>query len=130
MIRIEAIMGENEISKISEGLKKIGIGGITAFKAKGRGKTIPESIHASLGTEIYTPEFSDKYVVLLVLPDTKMDEAINIIKTNCKIGKVFVTPVIRAVDLATGAEAEEAYMITTKYRIFPSTIDILYDIQK
>ena len=81
-------MGENEVSKISEGLK-IGIGGITAFKAKGRGKTIPESIHASLGTEIYTPEFSDKYVVLLVLPDTKMDEAINIIKTNCKIGKVF-----------------------------------------
>jgi nitrogen regulatory protein P-II 1 len=108
LIRIEAIMGENEISKISEGLKKMGIGGITAFKAKGRGKTIPESIHASLGTEIYTPEFSDKYVVLLVLPDTKMDEAINIIKTNCKIGKVFVTPVIRAVDLATGAEAEEA----------------------
>ena len=37
-----------------------------------------------------------------------MDEAINIIKANCKIGKVFVTPVIRAVDLATGAEAEEA----------------------
>jgi len=64
-------MGENEVSKISEGLRKIGIGGITAFKAKGRGKTVPESIHASLGTEIYTPEFSDKYVVLLVLPDTK-----------------------------------------------------------
>ena len=118
-------MGENEISKISEGLKKIGIGGITAFKAKGRGKTIPESIHASLGTEIYTPEFSDKYVVLLVLPDTKMDEAINIIKTNCKIGKVFVTPVIRAVDLATGAEAEEDYMITTKSSIFPLTIESL-----
>ena len=62
-------MGENEISKISEGLKKIGIGGITAFKAKGRGKKSPESVHASLGTEIYTPEFSDKYIVLLVLPD-------------------------------------------------------------
>ena len=38
LIQIEAIMGENEISKISEGLKKIGIGGITAFKAKGREK--------------------------------------------------------------------------------------------
>ena len=108
MIQIEAIMGENEISKISEGLRKIGIGGLTVFKAKGRGKTIPKSIHAELGTEIYTPEFSDSYVVLLVLPDTKMDEAINIIKVNCKIGKVFVTPVIRAVDLATGAEAEKA----------------------
>ena len=47
-------------------------------------------------------------MVLLVLPATKMDEAINIIKTNCKIGKLFVTSVMRAVDLATGAEAEEA----------------------
>lgn len=108
MIRIEAIMGENEISKISEGLREIGIGGLTVFKAKGRGKTIAKRIHAELGTEIYTPEFSDRYVVLLVLPATKMDEAINIIKTNCKIGKLFVTPVMRAVDLATGAEAEEA----------------------
>jgi nitrogen regulatory protein P-II 1 len=61
-----------------------------------------------LGTEIYTPEFSERYVVLLVLPATKMDEALNIIKTNCKIGKLFVTPVMRAVDLATRAEAEEA----------------------
>ena len=52
MIQIEAIMGENEISKISEGLREIGIGGLTVFKAKGRGKTIPKSIHAELGTEI------------------------------------------------------------------------------
>ena len=50
MIQIEAIMGENEISKISEGLREIGIGGLTVFKAKGRGKTIPKSIHAELGT--------------------------------------------------------------------------------
>ena len=45
-----------------------------SLQAKGRGKTIPKRIHAELGTEIYTPEFSDSYVVLLVLPDTKMDE--------------------------------------------------------
>ena len=35
MIQIEAIMGENEISKISEGLRKIGIGGLTVFRQKG-----------------------------------------------------------------------------------------------
>ena len=29
-------MGENEISKISEGLRQIGIGGLTVFKAVGR----------------------------------------------------------------------------------------------
>jgi nitrogen regulatory protein P-II 1 len=101
-------MAENDIGKVSEGLKKIVVGGITVFKVKGRGKTIPASIHASKGTEMFTPEFSDKYVVLVVLPDSKMDPAIKVIRENSKIGKIFVTPVIHAVDLATGVKNEEA----------------------
>jgi nitrogen regulatory protein P-II 1 len=101
-------MADNDISKVSEGLKRIGVGGVTALKVKGRGKTIAASIHASKGTEMFTPEFSDKYVVIVFLPDIKIDEAIKIIRENSKIGKIFVTPVIRAIDLATGAEDEEA----------------------
>jgi nitrogen regulatory protein P-II 1 len=57
---------------------------------------------------MFTPEFSDKYLVIVFLPDIKIDEAIKIIRENSKIGKIFVTPVIRAVDLGTGAEDEEA----------------------
>ena len=34
MIRIEVIMAENDIAKVSEGLKKIGVGGLTVFKLK------------------------------------------------------------------------------------------------
>jgi nitrogen regulatory protein P-II 1 len=108
LIRIEVIMAENDIAKVSDGLKKIGIGGLTAFKVKGRGKTIPAGIHASKGTQIFTPEFGDKYVIVAVLPDTKMDEAIKIIRENSKIGKIFVGPVTHAVDLATGVVDEEA----------------------
>jgi nitrogen regulatory protein P-II 1 len=108
LIKIEVIMAENDISKVSEGLKKIVVGGVTVFKVKGRGKTVPPSIHASKGTEMFTPEFSDKYVVLVVLPDTKMAEAIKVVREYSKIGKIFVTPVIHAVDLATGVEGEEA----------------------
>ena len=101
-------MAENDIGKVSEGLKKIVVGGVTVFKVKGRGKTVPPSIHASKGTEMFTPEFSDKYVVLVVLPDTKMDQAIKVIREHSNIGKIFVTPVIHAIDLATGVEDEEA----------------------
>lgn len=108
MIRIEVIMAENDIAKVSEGLKKIGVGGLTVFKVKGRGKTVPAGIHASKGTQIFTPEFGDKYVVVAVLPDEIMDEAIKIIRDNSKIGKIFIVPVTRAVDLATGAEDEKA----------------------
>ena len=31
-------MAENDIAKVSEGLKKTGVGGLTVFKVKGRGK--------------------------------------------------------------------------------------------
>src|SRR5262245_22596716 len=101
-------MAENNISKVSEGLKKIGVGGVTALKVKKQKKTIAARIHASKGTEMFTPEFSDKYLGIVFLPDIKIDEAIKIIRENSKIGKNFVTSVIRAVDLATGAEDEEA----------------------
>jgi nitrogen regulatory protein P-II 1 len=101
-------MAENDISKVSEGLKRMGVGGVTALKVKGRGKTVPASIHASKGTEMFTPEFSDKYVVVVFLPDKRIEEAIKIIRENSKIGKIFVNPLIRAVDLATSAEDEEA----------------------
>jgi nitrogen regulatory protein P-II 1 len=101
-------MAENDIAKVSEGLKKTGIGGLTVFKVKGRGKTIPAEIHSSLGTQIFTPEFGDKYVVVGILPDAKMDEAIGIIRDNSKIGKIFISPVAHAVDLATGVEDEQA----------------------
>lgn len=102
------IMAENDISKVSEGLKKIGVGGITVLKVKGRGKAIPPSIHASKGTEIYTPEFGDKYLLMVVLPDLKKNDAVKIIKDSSKIGKIFIAPVIDAIDLATGVEGESA----------------------
>jgi nitrogen regulatory protein P-II 1 len=101
-------MAENDIAKVSEGLKSTGVGGLTVFKVKGRGKTVPAEIHASKGTQIFTPEFGDKYVVVAVLPDEKMDEAINIVRKNSGIGKIFITPVTHAIDLATGVEDERA----------------------
>lgn len=101
-------MAENDIAKVSEGLKSIGVGGLTVFKVKGRGKTVPAGIHTSKGTQIFTPEFGDKYVVVAVIPDEKMDDAIRIIRENSKIGKIFVTPVTHAIDLATGVKDEQA----------------------
>jgi nitrogen regulatory protein P-II 1 len=108
LIRIEVIMAENDIAKVSEGLKRTGVGGLTVFKVKGRGKTVPAGIHTSKGTRIFTPEFGDKYVLVAVLPDDKMDEAIKIVRENSKIGKIFIIPVTHAIDLATGVEDEQA----------------------
>ena len=107
MRRIKAILGENDVMKISEGLKKIGIGGLTVSKMRGRGKRPGPEIHASKGSEIFVPQFSDKYVIDVIVPDSKEDEVIHIIKEKGRVGKIFVTDILRAVDIATGKEGEE-----------------------
>lgn len=106
MIKIEAVLGKNDVMPISEALKKIKIGGLTVTKMRGRGKNPPPEIHASKGTEIFVPQFSDKYVVQVIIPETKEEEVISIIKQNATVGKIFVSPILRAVDIASGNEGE------------------------
>lgn len=106
MIKIEAVLGKNDVMPISEALKKINIGGLTVTKMRGRGKNPPAEIHASKGTEVFIPQFSDKYVVQVIVPETKEDEVINAIKEHASIGKIFVSPILRAIDISSGNEGE------------------------
>ena len=106
MLRIEALLGNNDVMAISEALKKIQIGGLTVHKVRGRGKRPPPEIHASKGSEIFQPQFSQKYIIVAIIPESKEDEVINIIKEKGSLGKIFVSPILRAVDIATGAEGE------------------------
>ena len=107
MLRIETILGENDVMAISEGLKKIGIGGLTVTKVRGRGKRPGPEIHASKGSEIFTPQFNDKYMLVAIVPDSKEDEVIGIIKEKGRVGKILVSQILRAIDIATGNEGEE-----------------------
>ena len=106
MLKIEVILGENDVMAISEELKKIGIGGLTVSKVRGRGKRPGPEIHASKGSEIFTPQFNDKYRVEAIITDAKEDEVIGIIKENGRVGKIFISQILRAVDIATGSEGE------------------------
>lgn len=106
MLKIEVILGENDVMAISEELKKIGIGGLTVSKVRGRGKRPGPEIHASKGSEIFTPQFNDKYRIEAIIADAREDEVIGIIKENGRVGKIFVSQILRAVDIATGDEGE------------------------
>ncbi|HET7344545.1 MAG TPA: P-II family nitrogen regulator [Nitrososphaeraceae archaeon] len=108
MIKIDVVIPQNDIEAISEGLKKIKVGGITILKVKGRGKSAAPKIHASKGTEMFTPEFSDKYTLQVIVDDNKEKDAIDIIRGNSKMGKIFISPIIRAIDIESGAENEKA----------------------
>lgn len=93
---------------ISEGLKKIPVGGLTVTKKRGRGKNPPAEIHASKGTEVFTPQFGDKYMLEVIVPDSKEEDVIRVVKENTDFGKIFVHPVLRAFDIATGKKDEQA----------------------
>ena len=107
MLKIEVILGENDVMAISEGLKQIGIGGLTVSKVRGRGKKPGPEIHASKGSEIFVPQFNDKYRLEVIIPETKEDEVVGIIKDNARVGKIFVSQILRAVDIATDTEGEK-----------------------
>ena len=108
MIKIDVVIPQNDIEAISQGLKKIKVGGITILRVKGRGKSAAPKIHASKGTEMFTPEFSDKYTLQVIVGDNKEKDAIEIIRANSKMGKIFISPIIRAIDIESGAENEKA----------------------
>lgn len=108
MIRIEAVVGQGDIKAISEGLKKIHVGGITIMKVRGRGKSSSPKLHAAKGTEMFVPEFGDKYIVQVIVEEKNENEVISIIKTNAKIGKIFISPITRAIDIASAVENEKA----------------------
>jgi len=106
MLRIKAILGENDVMAISEGLKEIGIGGLSVSKVRGRGKRPGPEIHASKGSEIFVPQFNDKYQIVAIIPDIKEDEVIDIIKEKGRVGKIFISQILRAIDIATGNEGK------------------------
>ncbi len=107
MLKIEIILSKNDVMAISEGLKAIGIGGLSVSKVRGRGKRPGPEIHASKGSEIFVPQFSEKYLMELIIADTREEEVVNIIKEHGRVGKIFISQVLRAIDIATGTEGED-----------------------
>ena len=57
---------------------------------------------------MFTPEFSDKYTLQVIVPNDKENDAIEIIRRNSKMGKIFISPITRAMDIESGVENEKA----------------------
>lgn len=108
LLKIEVILPENEIKAISDALKKLSVGGITAYKGWGRGKSVAHEIHASKGTQVFTPEFGDRFVIEIVISDEKKNEIIEAIRSSSKFGKIFVAPISEAYDIHTPKKDEQA----------------------
>ncbi len=104
MKKIEAIIKPFKLEEVKDALGEIGIEGMTVTEVKGFGR---QRGHTEIyrGSE-YTVDFLPKIKLELVIPDEKLQEAIESIVKTAKTGKigdgkVFVSNIEEAVRIRT-----------------------------
>src|SRR5512137_963636 len=104
MKKIEAIIKPFKLDEVKDALSDVGVEGMTVTEVKGFGR---QKGHTEIyrGSE-YTVDFLPKIKLELVVPDEKVNEAVNAIVKAAKTGKigdgkVFVTNVEEAVRIRT-----------------------------
>jgi nitrogen regulatory protein PII len=63
-------------------------------------------LHICFSRNIQT-KFCDKYILQVVVADNKVNDIIEIVRANSKIGNIFISPIMRSVDIESGAEIEK-----------------------
>ena len=111
MKKIEAIIKPFKLEEVKEALSDVGIQGLTVLEAKGFGR---QKGHTELyrGAE-YVVDFVPKVKIEVVVPDAKLDAAIEAIETAARTGrigdgKIFVSTIDEAIRIRTGERGEEA----------------------
>jgi len=110
MKKIEAIIKPFKLDEVKEALHEVGVSGITVTEAKGFGR---QKGHTELyrGAE-YVVDFLPKVKLEAVVEDAMADRVVEAIANAAKTGrigdgKIFVSPVEKAVRIRTG-ELDEA----------------------
>ena len=111
MKKIEAIIKPFRLEEVKEAVQQLGIQGLTVTEVKGFGR---QKGHTEVyrGAE-YTVDLLPKVRLEIVVADDRADAVVNAIAgaaTTGKIGdgKIFVTPVARALRIRTGEQDEAA----------------------
>ena len=108
---ITAIIRPFKLDEVRESLSQAGVSGITVTEVKGFGR---QKGHTELyrGAE-YTVDFLPKVKVEVILADSMVDKAIDVIIKAARTGKIgdgkiFVTDVSQVVRIRTGETGEDA----------------------
>ncbi len=57
--------------------------------------------------EVFVPHFADKYRLMVVIPEAKEEKTVDIIRKNSQEGKIFISQILRAIDIKSGNEGDE-----------------------
>jgi nitrogen regulatory protein P-II 2 len=111
MKMVTAIVKPFKLDDVREALSDIGVQGITVSEVKGFGR---QKGHTELyrGAE-YVVDFLPKVKIEVVVPDGIVEQVIEAVTKAARTGKIgdgkiFVTPIDRAVRIRTGETGEEA----------------------
>ena len=108
---VMAIIKPFKLDEVREALTAVGIQGLTVTEVKGYGR---QKGHTEIyrGTE-YAVSFLPKLKIEVAIPSVEADKVVEAIATAAKTGKIgdgkiFVTPIERAMRIRTGEQDEEA----------------------
>ncbi|MEO9971206.1 MAG: P-II family nitrogen regulator [Hyphomonadaceae bacterium] len=111
MKKIEAIIKPFKLDDVKEALHGVGMQGMTVLEAKGFGR---QRGHTELyrGAE-YVVDFLPKLKVEIIIPDSGVEEAIEVISKAAHTGKIgdgkiFISDVNEAVRIRTGERGDQA----------------------
>jgi len=111
MKKIEAVIKPFKLDDVKDALLEVGISGITVSEVKGHGR---QQGHTELyrGAE-YVVDFLPKVKIEIVVKDEDTQKVIETIVEHARTGKIgdgkiFVSPVEKAIRIRTGEEDEEA----------------------
>ncbi len=107
MIKIEAVIRPEKLKSVKEALTKIGINAMTIYNVKGRGEQAGLEFTARTG--LFRIDELPKVKVEIVVEDQDEEKVVEAILLAARTGemgdgKIFVTPVHRAVKIRTGDE--------------------------
>ena len=91
---------------VVDALKRVGVGGLTVFDAKGWGKGRRSQITSSRGTGSYIAEYNARNYLFTIVEDGLVDKVISAIADAAGTGsvgdgKIFVTKIDDAIDIGS-----------------------------
>jgi nitrogen regulatory protein P-II 1 len=112
MKRVEIIIPHRRLDDVNEILKSANTGGMSHYRIEGRGKVKAQEVAVGRGTMKYTPEYIPRTKVEVIIKDDQVESLVN--KLVEKLGgdslggKLFVSDIDAAVDLATTKRGDSA----------------------
>ncbi|MDI9619228.1 MAG: P-II family nitrogen regulator [Candidatus Nezhaarchaeota archaeon] len=111
MKMICAIIRPDKLEEVKQGLRSIGIKGLTIYEVRGKGRQ--EGVKWSARGHEYGLDMLPKLKIEVLVSDENLDAVVDVIAQKAKTGyvgdgKIFVVPVEEVVRIRTGERGKEA----------------------